>query len=112
MSTVRIERRFRGPPETGNGGYVAGLVAASLGGSNCTVTLKAPPPLDSDLTLEADGAAAILFEGDAVVVSASREALEIDVPSPPSDTCRGAGCRAAVQRLFAPYLSRLLRLRT
>ena len=83
MSTVRIERRFRGPPETGNGGYVAGLVAASLGGSNCTVTLKAPPPLESDLTLETDGAAAILFEGDAVVVSASREALEIDVPSPP-----------------------------
>ena len=83
MSTIRIERRFRGPPEIGNGGYVAGLVAAALGGSNCTVTLKSPPPLDRDLTLEMDGAGAALFEDDTIVVSASREAVEIDVPSPP-----------------------------
>ena len=84
MSTVRIERRFRGPPTSGNGGYVAGLVAAALGGSNCTVTLKAPPPIDEDLTLETDGEAASLFSDDAVVVSAAKEPVEIDVPPPPS----------------------------
>ena len=84
MSTVRIERRFRGPPESGNGGYVAGLVAAALGGSECTVTLRAPPPLDSDLMLETDGAAATLFQGDSVVVTASKAPLEIDVPPPPT----------------------------
>ena len=84
MSKVRIERRFRGPPETGNGGYVAGLVAAALGGSNCTVTLKSPPPIDQDLTLETDGTSAGLFRGDEIVVTAAREPIDIDVPPPPT----------------------------
>jgi hypothetical protein len=84
MPTIRIERRFRGPPESGNGGYVAGIVAAALGGSECTVTLRAPPPLDSDLTLETDGATATLFQGDSIVVTASREPLDIDIPAPPT----------------------------
>lgn len=84
MATVRIERRFRGPPETGNGGYVAGLVAAALGGSNCTVTLKSPPPLDRDLTLTTDNNDANLFMDDTVVVSASKASVDIDVPPPPT----------------------------
>jgi len=84
MATVRIERRFRGPPLTGNGGYVAGLVAAALGGSSCTVTLKSPPSLDRDLTLTAEDAVATLVEDDSVVVTASREPVEVDVPPPPT----------------------------
>jgi acyl-coenzyme A thioesterase PaaI-like protein len=84
MSTVRIERRFRGPPESGNGGYVAGLVAAALGGSSCTVRLKSPPPLDRDLSLETKDSAAALFDDGSIVVTASRESFEIDVPPPPS----------------------------
>jgi hypothetical protein len=84
MATVRIERRFRGPPETGNGGYVAGLVAAALGGSNCTVTLKSPPPLDRDLTLTTDNNDANLFMDDTVVVAASKTSVDIDVPPPPT----------------------------
>ena len=86
MGTVRIERRFRGPPKTGNGGYVAGLVAAALGGSNCTVTLKAPPPLDRDLTLETDGISASLLQDDQIVVTAAKGPVEIDVPPPPTLT--------------------------
>ena len=84
MSTIRIERRFRGPPETGNGGYVAGLVAAALGGSNCTVTLKSPPPIDEDLTLTTQDRSASLMWDDALVVTATSETVEIDVPPPPS----------------------------
>lgn len=84
MTTVRIERRFRGPPSSGNGGYVAGLVAAALGGSNCTVTLKSPPPIDRDLTLETQDAIATLSENDKVVVTAAREPVDIEVPPPPS----------------------------
>ena len=84
MSTIRIERRFRGPPETSNGGYVAGLVAAALGGSNCTVTLKSPPPIDEDLTLTTEDSSASLNWGDTVVVTASSEPVEIEVPPPPS----------------------------
>jgi len=84
MSTVRIKRRFRGPPESGNGGYAAGLVAAALGGSNCTVTLKSPPPLDCDLVLKTDDRSATLFDDESIVLTASREAVDIDVPPPPS----------------------------
>lgn len=84
MATIRIERRFRGPPLTANGGYVAGLVAAALGGSNCTVTLKSPPPLDRDLTLETNDATATLAADDSIVVTAAREPVDIEVPPPPS----------------------------
>jgi hypothetical protein len=84
MATVRIERRYRGPPESGNGGYVAGLVAAALGGTNCTVKLLAPPPLDRDLTLETKDAIATLSAEDTVLVTAAREPVNIDVPRPPS----------------------------
>ncbi len=84
MSTVRIERRFRGPPSTANGGYIAGLVAAALGGTNCTVTLKSPPPLDRDLTLTTRDAAAALMDGESVVVEAAMEPVDIEVPPPPS----------------------------
>ena len=84
MATVRIERRFRGPPTTGNGGYVAGLVAAALGGTNCTVTLKSPPPLDRDLTLTTQNATATLSLDDRLIVTATTEPVEIDVPPPPS----------------------------
>ena len=51
MTIVRINRRFRGPPDSGNGGYVCGLVAQALGGSDCEITLHAPPSLDRDLQL-------------------------------------------------------------
>ena len=84
MGTVRIERRFRGPELSANGGYVAGLVAAALGGSNCTVMLKEPPPLDRDLTLTTKDAVATLSADDSVVVTATREPVEVDVPPPPS----------------------------
>lgn len=84
MTTVRIERRFRGPDDSGNGGYVAGIVAAALGGSNCTVTLISPPPLDRDLTLATTDAAATLSDEDRIIVRATNERVEVDVPPPPS----------------------------
>ena len=84
MPTVRIERRFRGPPATGNGGYVAGLVAAALGGTNCRVTLRAPPPVDEDLTLTTNNASATLAQNDSILVTASSEPIEVDVPPPPT----------------------------
>ena len=48
--TIVIDSRFSGPPGLGNGGYVAGVVAAAIG-SEATVTLRAPIPLDTPLDL-------------------------------------------------------------
>ena len=91
---VRIAERFHGPPESGNGGYVCGLVAKSLGGSGCAVTLRLPPPLERDLELRADDAGAQLFDGDVLVALAVPERLELEIPPPPSLT----EARAAEER--------------
>lgn len=50
-TTITISARFDGPPTTGNGGYVCGLVARHVDGP-AEVTLWAPPPLERPLTLE------------------------------------------------------------
>lgn len=82
--TVRIGGRFCGPPDSCNGGYVAGIVARALGGSHVSVTLHLPPPLDRDLELGSDGSGAWLNDGEALIASAERQHLSIDVPPPPS----------------------------
>lgn len=80
--TVRIAARFRGPPESANGGYTAGILADALGGA-CQITLRAPPPLDTDLTLTADDHEAILLDGDKVIAQAHLMPLNVDPPASP-----------------------------
>lgn len=50
MQTMTIPRRFRGPPNSGNGGYVCGMLARQIAGA-AEVTLRAPPPLETELGL-------------------------------------------------------------
>ena len=83
-STFRIDPRFRGPPASGNGGYVAGLLARELGGFGCTVTLKAPPPLDVDLRVDRAGDGVSLWFGDRLVADAAPSETDIAVPPPPT----------------------------
>ncbi|WP_406051151.1 hypothetical protein [Kribbella sp. NBC_00889] len=75
MSLVRVERRFQGPKRSGNGGYVAGQVGTALAaridaGVVPRVTLRMPPPIEKDLTLDADVEGARLTDGEAVVADA------------------------------------------
>lgn len=83
-TAVRIDRRFCGPPDSGNGGYSCGLLANALGGSDVEVMLKVPPPLDRELTVEAKGEVARLLDGDTVVAEAKLRRVDLDVPSPPT----------------------------
>ncbi|MEU8185370.1 hypothetical protein AB0B85_24800 [Micromonospora sp. NPDC049044] len=49
---MRIESRYNGPPGSGNGGWSAGVFAAEAGGPGAVeVTLRRPPPLDTELSL-------------------------------------------------------------
>ena len=48
MLTMTIPQRFRGPPNSGNGGYVCGILARHILGA-AEVTLRAPPPLEKPL---------------------------------------------------------------
>ena len=48
MTSVVIEKRFCGPPNSGNAGYVCGMLARHITGA-AEVTLRAPPPLETEL---------------------------------------------------------------
>ena len=81
---VCIAERFHGPPDSGNGGYVAGIVARALGGSGCTVTLLRPPPLERILELRPIQEGVALFDGEQRIASAAPAEFEPDALSPPS----------------------------
>lgn len=80
---IRIDPRFRGPPESGNGGYSAGRLAEALGGSDVEVMLRLPPPLGRDLRIERDAEGARLLDGDSLIATAVPRPLDLDVPQPP-----------------------------
>jgi hypothetical protein len=65
---VTIARRFRGPPESANGGYACGLLACRLHGP-ARVRLHRPPPLERALSLESDGGTHVLLRDDAVTIA-------------------------------------------
>lgn len=74
-----VGRRFRGPPESGNGGYVAGLLAKRLGGT-AEVTLRRPPPLERPLDVRVGEDGAVLLDGDDAVAEARQTTLDVEPP--------------------------------
>jgi hypothetical protein len=92
-ATIVIDRRFRGPPESGNGGYTCGLVSSFVN-EPAEVTLRSPPPLDRPLSVVRRGRRAELFDGNRLVAQAERieqEPLEL----PPAPSLADAGRAAA-----------------
>ncbi len=75
-----IERRFRGPTPTANGGYTCGLVAAQVDAPAVEVTLRAPPPLERPLTVERDGDAVHVRDGDQLIAEAAPATVELLPP--------------------------------
>lgn len=82
-ATIVITRRFRGPLDSANGGYAAGVVAGAVDGS-AEVTLRLPPPLQRQLELRRDGDRALLLDGDALVAEARPADPELEAPAPPT----------------------------
>jgi hypothetical protein len=80
---ARIARRFNGPPDSAQGGYACGLVAARVRAPVATVSLRRPPPLERELDFRggADGAVALL-DGEEVVADGGPAALELQAPAP------------------------------
>jgi hypothetical protein len=81
---VVIESRFRGPAESGNGGYACGALARFVDPHFAEVTLRLPPPLDHPMDVEqVDGGEALLRDGDSLVAEAQTiEDFELAVPDP------------------------------
>jgi hypothetical protein len=82
VANLVIPRRFNGPPRSGNGGYVCGRLAGYVAGP-ARVRLRAPPPLERELTVEATGDEARLLDGEVLVAEARRCELGLTVPATP-----------------------------
>lgn len=76
---IVIERHFHGPPNTGNGGYVSGLLAKELEGT-IEVTLHKPPPLETKLLLSRESGQCQLKHEDKLIASAKKGELILDIP--------------------------------
>lgn len=81
--TITIDARFCGPAHSGNGGYVAGRLAALVGGQ-VTVRLLAPPPLGRSLAVQRDQGRASLLDGDRTLAEAWHSDLPLQSPGAPT----------------------------
>jgi len=84
MATVMIPRRFCGPPNSANGGYFAGSVAA-LAPSSVAVRLLKPPPLETELpvSVAADGSLEVRA-GEEIIASTRAERVSAPDLTPPA----------------------------
>jgi hypothetical protein len=82
MPSITIDKRFCGPPNSGNGGYVCGLLASHIGAS-AEITLRAPPPLGQrlDIVARTDGALD-LRQGEAILATGRPARIEVsEIPA-------------------------------
>lgn len=99
MTTLTIPGRFNGPPGSANGGWTAGALAARLAGGGAgeageamdaalpgrdaaVVTLRRPPPLDTEMELRYVDGSLELFSGPLLIAEAAPGELTDD-PLPP-----------------------------
>ena len=81
---VTIARRFRGPLDSANGGYAAGLLGSRLGAA-AEVTLRLPPPLERPLAIRRDGERLLLEDDDGrLVAEAAPGDPGVAAPQPPA----------------------------
>jgi hypothetical protein len=79
-----IAHRFRGPADSGNGGYVCGLLARRLKGA-VEVRLHLPPPLEKPLKVHRVSEKEVqLWDGDQLVATAKAVQWEQKIPKAPN----------------------------
>lgn len=79
-----IARRYRGPEDSGNGGYTCGMVAGFIDG-DAEITLRSPPPLEVPLQVErrADGGVEVGHD-ERMVAEGRPVEFSLDAPDPPT----------------------------
>jgi hypothetical protein len=91
---IVIGSRFNGPPESGNGGYTAGLIARALAAerTGAVVTLRTPPPLDTPMRIDPAGHGIAVHAGAELVAEATADGPDGEpVPAVPyGDAVRAA----------------------
>lgn len=92
-ASLTIARRFNGPPNSANGGYVCGCAARFLGGA-AEVSLRSPPPLDTALDLVRDAAGVRIRAGQRDIAEAHAATPDVAAPAAPSlDDAHAAAAR-------------------
>lgn len=99
-SSIRIARRFCGPPDSGNGGYSSGTLASLLPGA-CECTLRKPIPLERELQIEVANGSARLLDGAELIIEAIR--TRIDVPQHAATPYDQAGQASSTSPAFANH---------
>lgn len=82
-SQLTISSRFNGPPHSGNGGYVCGIIGKYIDGP-AEVMLRVPPPLDKLLEVREDGDKLLLMDGDVMIGEGAALDFEMELPAPVS----------------------------
>jgi hypothetical protein len=83
VAKITIARQFCGPPNSGNGGYVCGVLAKDIDGP-ATSVLRAPVPLDVSLHLNMDKGAVLLTDAEGALVGKGESADRDLLPTPPT----------------------------
>jgi hypothetical protein len=81
---LQIESRFCGPPQSGNGGYVAGRLASFVSAGAVGVRLRGSPALEKSLLVRTSPDGATLFDGEVAVAEARPVEFELSPPDPPT----------------------------
>ena len=81
MEEIVIAEQFRGPPWSGNGGYIGGLMAETIEGP-ATVVLRAPAPIATplDLIREGDRVRLVAKDGTLIAEAMSPSGEPFDAP--------------------------------
>jgi hypothetical protein len=103
--SVVIDARFNGPPDSANGGYTCGLLAAEIDGP-AEVTLRKPPPLGRALRVHRDGDRVLMVDGAELVAEAVTTTADWEVAPPVSlDLARAAVARSPFLARPRPFLT-------
>jgi hypothetical protein len=82
LTQLTIAAKYCGPPQSANGGYTAGLLAKLIEGP-CSVTLRAPPPLERPLQLSrSDDGNLSLHDRKILLADARPTTLDLALPEP------------------------------
>jgi hypothetical protein len=105
VTEIVINHQFRGPPNSGNGGYVCGIVGREIEGA-ATVALRALIPLDTSLQLEGgEGVVLLTGQDGTLIAQGSPSATALPDPSSPSRFIRPVSRAAPSARRVTDFAS-------
>ncbi|MDD3473496.1 MAG: hypothetical protein PHS86_11990 [Syntrophaceae bacterium] len=81
---IVIDKRFCGPPRSGNGGYVCGRLSQFIDAPAVTVRLLLPAPLDTKLEVRETEGGVVLLDGGAILAEARPTKFALELPPCPS----------------------------